>query len=264
MNRKSLISNRSFRILLLWICLACMPFTAMTAQDAEPATAENSEATASKDATLMGAFKQGGLAMYPLLVFSVATMGLVIYNGLYVREKVIINQATIDNNIKPAIDKLDIAAAIEACDQNKGPVMNILRSGLETTQRGKFNPEKIDQAFNEAASVELARPFVFVNYLQVIASVSPMVGLLGTVSGMVKAFRTISEQGMGRPELLANNISEALVTTASGLLVAIPALIAYFVFKNKYGKIAASVSQVLGRTLRDLSERHENQSNSAT
>ena len=108
--------------------------------------------------------------------------------------------------------------------------------------------------------MELARPFVFVNYLQVIASVSPMVGLLGTVSGMVKAFRTISEQGMGRPELLANNISEALVTTASGLMVAIPALIAYFFFKNKYGKIAASVSQVLGRILRDVTDRHENPS----
>ena len=208
----------------------------------------------------MGAFKQGGLAMYPLLIFSIATMGLVIYNGMYVRENAIINQATIDNEVTPALDKLDFAAAIEACDQNKGPVMNILRCGLQTTERGNFNPDKIDQAFNEAASVELARPFVFVNYLQVIASVSPMVGLLGTVSGMVKAFRTISEQGMGRPELLANNISEALVTTASGLMVAIPALIAYFFFKNKYGKIAASVSQVLGRILRDVTDRHENPS----
>jgi len=194
------------------------------------------------------------------LIFSIATLGLVIYNGLYVRENAIINQATIDNEVTPALDKLDFAAAIEACDQNKGPVMNILRCGLQTTERGNFNPDKIDQAFNEAASVELARPFVFVNYLQVIASVSPMVGLLGTVSGMVKAFRTISEQGMGRPELLANNISEALVTTASGLLVAIPALIAYFFFKNKYGKIAASVSQVLGRILRDITDRHENPS----
>ncbi|MDP4694520.1 MAG: MotA/TolQ/ExbB proton channel family protein, partial [Opitutales bacterium] len=63
-------------------------------------------------------------------------------------------------------------------------------------------------------------------------------------------FRTIAEQGMGKPELLADNISEALITTASGLCVAIPALIAYFYFKNKYGKIASEVAQVLGRTLR--------------
>jgi biopolymer transport protein ExbB len=66
---------------------------------------------------------------------------------------------------------------------------------------------------------------------------------------------------MGRPELLANNISEALVTTASGLMVAIPALIAYFFFKNKYGKIAASVSQVVGRVLRDVTDRHDHPSN---
>ena len=260
MNRQSQKSNRGYRWLLLLLCLSFLPYTTMTAQDAAPATTESAELAPAGDATLMGAFKQGGLAMYPLLIFSIATMGLVIYNGLYVRENAIINQATIDNEVTPALDKLDFAAAIEACDQNKGPVMNILRCGLQTTERGNFNPDKIDQAFNEAASVELARPFVFVNCLQVIASVSPMVGLLGTVSGMVKAFRTISEQGMGRPELLANNISEALVTTASGLMVAIPALIAYFFFKNKYGKIAASVSQVLGRILRDITDRHENPS----
>ena len=259
MNKQSNNSNRAFRWLLFFLCLSFLPWS-LTAQDADN-TAPASEIAAARDATLMGAFKQGGIAMYPLLIFSIATVGLVIYNGLYVREEAIINRSVIDNEVLPALDRLDFAAAMEVCEHNKGPVLNILHSGLQTTQRGNFNPEKIDQAFNEAASVELARPFVFVNYLQVIASVSPMVGLLGTVSGMVKAFRTISEQGMGRPELLANNISEALVTTASGLMVAIPALIAYFFFKNKYGKIAASVSQVLGRVLRDITDRHDHPSN---
>jgi biopolymer transport protein ExbB len=248
--------TRSFRWLLLALCLSFVPIALFAQEAAEPAA----QAAASNDATLMGAFKQGGIAMYPLLVFSIATVGLVIYNGLFIREASIINRDALKNEVQPALDQLDFAAAMDACEKNKGPVLNILYCGLETTQRGHFNADKIDKAFDEAASVELARPFVFVNYLQVIASVSPMVGLLGTVSGMVKAFRTISEQGMGRPELLANNISEALVTTASGLLVAIPALIAYFFFKNAYGKIAASVSQVLGRVLRDMTDRHENPS----
>lgn len=255
MNTSPTINNRCYRWLLLILCLCIVPaiLPAQDAPDAEPTVV----AEDTGDATLLGAFKQGGLAMYPLLVFSIATFGLIIYNSLFVTEKVIINRKVIDDEIRPALDQGDYSAAMELCEQNKSPVTNILNNGLQTTQNGRFDPVKIDQAFDESAAVELARPFIFVNYLQVIASVSPMVGLLGTVSGMVKAFRTISEQGMGRPELLANNISEALVTTASGLMVAIPALIAYFFFKNKYGKIAASVSQVLGRILRDMSDRRE-------
>lgn len=225
----------------------------LTAQDtATPTTGAVATETADADdgSTLMGTFKQGGLAMYPLLGFSIATVGLALYNAMTIRSGNIINQTALTNEIEPALAANDYATAMEVCEAHKSPLLNILHNGLETTQSGTFDIEVIDKAFDEAASVELARPFVFINYLQVIASVAPMVGLLGTVSGMVKAFRTIAEQGMGRPELLADNISEALITTASGLCVAIPALIAYFFFKNKYGKIASEVAQTLGRTLR--------------
>lgn len=77
-----------------------------------------------------------------------------------------------------------------------------------------------------------------------------MLGLLGTVSGMVKAFRNIAAQGLGKPELLANNISEALVTTATGLLIAIPALMAYFFFKNKYLAASSGIYEQLGSMTR--------------
>lgn len=224
----------------------------LSAQDTAAAAPAAATETAEIDdgSTLLGTFKQGGLAMYPLLGFSIATFGLALYNALTIRTSNIINQTALTEEIEPALAMNDYATAMEVCQAHKSPLLNILHNGLETTQNGTFDQQVIDKAFDEAASVELAKPFVFINYLQVIASVSPMVGLLGTVSGMVKAFRTIAEQGMGKPELLADNISEALITTASGLCVAIPALIAYFFFKNKYGKIASEVAQVLGRTLR--------------
>ena len=76
-----------------------------------------------------------------------------------------------------------------------------------------------------------------------------MVGLLGAVSGMVKAFRNIAAQGLGKPELLAN-ISEALITTATGLLIAIPALIAYFYFKNKYLAASSCIYEQIGSMTR--------------
>lgn len=240
----------------LFVLLGCclLGSLILSAQDAEtaPATATESAGAdeAADDDTLMGTFKKGGLAMYPLLAFSIATLGLVIYNGLTIRSGYIINQSAVENEVLPVLQEKDYNKAMEICDEHSSPVLNILKNGLETTETGVFDPVAIDKAFDEAASVELAKPFVFINYLQVIASVAPMVGLLGTVSGMVKAFKTIAEQGMGKPELLADNISEALITTASGLSVAIPALIAYFFFKNKYGKIASEVAHILGHTLR--------------
>lgn len=271
---KLVLSSSSHLLSRLWLLVVLLLSAGLlsaqenTAEEAsaEPGSvAETSEAAAAgtDDGTLIGTFRTGGPFMWPLLFFSIAVVALVIYNGLTVRERVIINEPALSQEVAPHLDELDFAAAMEACDRNRGPTINILRNGLETTESGRFDPVAMDKAFDEAASVQLAKPFVFVNYLQVIASVAPMVGLLGTVSGMVKAFRTIAEQGMGRPELLADNISEALITTATGLMVAVPALIAYFFFKNRYGRIASEVSQVLGRTLRRLTVKVENQEASA-
>lgn len=219
---------------------------------AQETTATEAATAAATDVTLLGMFAQGGWAMYPLTLFSMGMLGLIIYNAITVREKPLLMPEVLNDEIGPRLQNMDVVGALEVCQENPGPITNILACGLETTTNGNIDLKNFDDAVSESASIELARPYVFINYLQVIASVSPMVGLLGTVSGMVKAFRGIATQGMGKPELLANNISEALITTASGLIVAVPALIAYFYFKNKYGKITSGVSQVIGRTLRTL------------
>ena len=73
-----------------------------------------------------------------------------------------------------------------------------------------------------------------------------MVGLLGTVSGMVKAFNIIGAEGAANAQALAGNISEALITTASGMIVGIPAMFFFFYFKNKYGKITSRVTRIVG------------------
>ena len=79
-----------------------------------------------------------------------------------------------------------------------------------------------------------------------------MLGLLGTVSGMVKAFSSIATVGMGQPDLLAGNISEALITTASGMLVGIPTMFFFFFFKNQYGKLVADMTMYLDDMYGDL------------
>jgi biopolymer transport protein ExbB len=85
-----------------------------------------------------------------------------------------------------------------------------------------------------------------IDFLSIIGAISPMVGLLGTVSGMIKAFQTMGSQGMGKPELLAGNIGEALITTATGLIVAIPAMLFFFYFKKGFNKTLATLGRNIG------------------
>jgi biopolymer transport protein ExbB len=205
--------------------------------------------------TLWTMFQQGGWAMYPLLAFSVATVGLAGYCALLIRENRFTQpEATAD--LRAAIESNDPAAGLNACDAHPGYMTNILRLGFETVSEGHNSVAQVNEALEERAGKVLAGPLVFVQYLQVVASVSPMMGLLGTVSGMVKAFRNIAAQGLGKPELLANNISEALITTATGLLIAIPALIAYFYFKNKYMAASSGIYERLGEMTR-LMKKHD-------
>ena len=79
-----------------------------------------------------------------------------------------------------------------------------------------------------------------------------MLGLLGTVSGMIKAFQTIGSKGMGKPQELAGNIGEALVTTATGLIIAIPCMLAYYYFRNNFIKSTASLGRQIGALLDTL------------
>ncbi|MGB0416460.1 MAG: MotA/TolQ/ExbB proton channel family protein [Coraliomargarita sp.] len=217
------------------------------AQDAAPEIVMPPE----ESVTLWSMFQQGGWAMYPLVLFSVATVGLVVYCAMITREKRFL-QPEADADLNAAIEAADAGAGLQACAQHPGYVTDIMQVCFSTVEEGHRSVVAVNEAMEERANKVLAAPLVFVQYLQVVASVSPMVGLLGTVSGMVKAFRNIAAQGLGKPELLANNISEALVTTATGLIVAIPALMAYFYFKNKYASASSGIYEHIGLLTRRM------------
>jgi len=227
-----------------------LPLT-LSAQATDP-TAETAELIPEEEGkTLLDMLFAGGWAMIPLGALSVATLGFVGYNFLLIRRKNFIDDEVVEQ-LDAAVSNMDVEGAHAICEENPGPVTNTFNHGLDQVRKDKFVPEAVEKAFENASSKELSGTFVMVNYLSVIAALSPMVGLLGTVSGMVKAFNTIEEQGMGRPELLAANISEALITTASGMTIAIPAMFFYFFFRNKFGKIVAEVNLTLGRLYADL------------
>jgi biopolymer transport protein ExbB len=146
------------------------------------------------------------------------------------------------------LQSLNIEGAKALCDQYKLPVTGVLKGGLERIQDDELDIESIEKGLEEASGLELAKPFTWINLLNTIGSIAPMIGLLGTVTGMIGAFNVLTESGMGgeSSKQMAGNIGSALWTTAAGLVVAIPTLIAYFLYKTKFGTIVAAVNQVAG------------------
>ena len=220
----------------------------LSAQDTELATevAEGQEiADESQGKSLIDMWVAGGWAMWPLTMLSVGGLTLIVYNFMAVRPDKILNAAA-TVQIDEALAALDVEKAKTICQENPSPVTNIIEAGMNRVDVNNFDPEQVKEAIEESSSEELAGPFVLINYLSVVGSLSPMVGLLGTVSGMVKAFNVIEAEGAGSAQALAGNISEALITTATGMIVGIPAMFFFFFFKNRYGKITSRIGRVVG------------------
>jgi len=226
-------------------------------QAQEQAAAENGDgegaaAGETRNQTLIDLFQAGGWAMYPLTLLSVAGFGLIIYNFLAIKPGPFLMPET-TRDLDEKLSNLQVDEAKRVCDENPSPVTNIVGAGLERANMDDFSEGPVKEAVEDASSEELAGPYVLINYLSVIGSIAPMVGLLGTVSGMVKAFNAIAAEGTGDPKRLADNISEALITTASGLIIGIPAMFFFYFFKNKYGKITSRVSRIVGDLVYTLS-----------
>ena len=214
----------------------------LSAQDTELAAEVADE---SQEKSLIDMYKAGGWAMYPLTLLSTFGFGLIIYNFKAVRSERILN-AAVTVQIDEALAAIDVEKAKTICQENPSPVTNIIEAGMNRVDVNNYDPEQVKEAIEESSSEELAGPFVLINYLSVVGSLSPMVGLLGTVSGMVKAFNVIEAEGAGSAQALAGNISEALITTATGMIVGIPAMFFFFFFKNRYGKITSRIGRVVG------------------
>lgn len=157
--------------------------------------------------TLFELLRQGGWAMFPLGLLSAILMGLVLFAWLQT------SNGAFGLKSSKWIDK---PHSIKA--------ERLLNAETQTDTAAK-----LDGLLNSIESTTLR----WIQYLNVIATIAPMVGLLGTVSGMIGAFQTIATGGMGKPELLAGDIGEALITTATGLTIGIPAMVFYFILRNR-------------------------------
>jgi len=197
--------------------------------------------------SLISLIKTGGWAMWPLGAFSFTMTVLVIQNFLALRTKKLLHSEQMPELLEMMIGK-KVKTALIYCRKHPSMFANAFGAGLERCLDGEveINFDKVKESVEEASVEQMSQLMKPIDLLSIIGASSPMVGLLGTVSGMIKAFHTMGTQGMGKPELLAANIGEALITTATGLIIAIPSMFFYFYFKKGFQKTLATLGRNIG------------------
>ena len=163
-----------------------------------------------------------------ILATSIIMVTLIIQLAISLKKDKLAPPPLVDS-LRQLISSGNYQEAWETCNANKNYLANVLKSGLTRLGRGK---EAVESALSEHGMREATLLRTRNSYLSVIGVVSPMIGLLGTVIGMMGAFAVLGASGMGDPKGLAGKISEVLLATASGLFIAIPAFIAYYIFRN--------------------------------
>lgn len=207
--------------------------------DEEPVTApkvESSEDAAEKGSqSLFDMIKQGGWSMYVLGAFSLAVIGLLVYCLIDLQKKNFYPDHLVQG-LRPDMEAVNLEGAISKVQGGDSCLASLLRAGYDHVAEFGYESIKSDDIRLEMATA--AKRFNsgrvrIVNFFSIIAQAAPMMGLLGTVSGMIGAFGTLSSGGTGDPSAFAGDISEALVTTASGLVVALPSIFCYFIFRDR-------------------------------
>ena len=188
--------------------------------------------------TFVQIFRDGGLVMWPLLVFSVLSVIFIIERFFAIRRAKINVNEFLAKVRKELIVNRSIKSAIKVCEDYRGPVASILKAGLLKFGQPR---EDVEKTIENAALYEMGRLEKNLVWLASIANVSPLLGFFGTVVGMIKSFDALAEAGLSNPGLVAAGISEALITTAAGLFVAIPAQLAYNFFMSRINKFVRDI-----------------------
>jgi len=173
-----------------------------------------------------------GLLIWVLLIVcSIISVALIIDSFINIKDTKIMPPSLV-NEIRTSMEQGDLLKAIQFCEANPGPLSRILAAGFAQVEEGF---EVIQDAVSVAADLETERLLSRVAYLSVISNTTPMLGLIGTVQGMIMAFATLATTAAGAAQqaMLAMNISHGLWATAVGLSVAVPATIFFYYFKSR-------------------------------
>ena len=181
----------------------------------------------------------GGWLMVPILACSVASLAIIL-ERLWALQDRLISPHDLSRNIEALLQTNQLTRDKIAEIQSSSPLGKILAAGLVNLDQ---STTAIRDAVEEAGRHAVHDLERYLNALGTIASITPLLGLLGTVIGMIKVFATITAVGVGNPQALAGGISEALITTATGLSVGIPSLLFHRYFKGRVLELTVEMEQ---------------------
>jgi biopolymer transport protein ExbB len=205
---------------------------------------------AGSDTSVLSLIAAGGLIGYAIIALSLLAVALMVMHLVQIRRTNLAPDAAAES-LEQLLTAGDIGGAYRYCAQDGEDcfLTRVLLAGLTRYQRSAFGVFELKAALEEAGQEQAAKLYRSTDGLELIVGIAPLMGLLGTVVGMVGAFDTISSsEGFARPDQLAGDISQALVTTVMGLTLAIPTLAALTYFRNRIDslvvEVAATVEQL--------------------
>jgi biopolymer transport protein ExbB len=173
---------------------------------------------------MLDILNKGGFILWIIMGLSIVAIAIIIERLIFFR-KIQVDEEKLIERLKSTLAKGHFDEALSICDGNPAPITNLMRVGIEHREQ----PDHVQKdVIMDAANQEIPKLERFLSALGTVAHIAPLLGLLGTVTGNIKAFDVLGKFGsVGDPALLAKGIAEALITTAGGIIVAVPAIVFY-------------------------------------
>ncbi|NUM89805.1 MAG: MotA/TolQ/ExbB proton channel family protein, partial [Bdellovibrionales bacterium] len=197
---------------------------------------------------IIAAFHEGGFMMYPILLLGVAAVAIFFERTRFLFFRAPLNKEHFFKNITAMLLKGDLEGMILVCDQNPTPLSMVVKNCMiRLVNRG--TDEEIQAALDEGAITEVPKLERWIGYLAVIGNVATLMGLLGTITGLIRSFAAVANADAAtKAAELTKGISEAMNCTAFGLLVAVPAVLAYSVLQNRAQRLIDEINEISIRT----------------
>lgn len=195
-------------------------------------------------------FIAGGNFMWGLLLAAVVALAIIL-ERLWTLAKARTNTRRLIGTVITTLRSEGVSEAAQVCERTRGPIAAILHSGLLRAERG---PEAVEKAIETSGTIEMAFLERGLVALSAVANTAPLLGFLGTVSGMISAFEAIANADNVNAKLVASGISEALITTATGLIVAIPASLGHSFFLSVIDRFIIEMEETSSELVEELTQ----------
>jgi biopolymer transport protein ExbB len=195
-------------------------------------------------------FVKGGPVMWPLLLLSILGVTVAIWRWVALRQATR-NVPQLMRELRGKLVAADVPGAVQVCESAGGPVASIVKAGLLRFGRPK---DEVEMGLQDASAHELAVLERGLPVLATTAMIAPLLGFLGTVTGMINSFDALAAVGLNNPAAVAKGISEALITTAAGLIIAIPVQMAYNYLVTRVNDLVRSMESAANIVLEALAD----------